>query len=282
LKIFAGIVLYNPDVERLNLCVEAVRGQVDRVVFVDNASANIDEVLKMYDGEPFFWIKNDDNLGIAKALNQLVEFADNNGYDWVLTLDQDSICEDGLVRKMSAIVEGEGIAIVTPVIVDRDMPDVDVSTDNQLQDAEDVKFCITSGCLTNVRAILDIGGFNEWLFIYDVDREICLRLLRRGYRLVRANNTRLYHEHGTKTVYRRILWKKVVYHNYSPISVYYMTRNLVYMLRKYGDEYTPRPFFRWVRLFFAFCVKFVFEPDRIQRLKAFTRGIREGLGAKLN
>ena len=281
MKACAGIVLYDPDVERLKLSVEAVRAQVDRVVFVDNSSDKAGELQDLFVGEQFYWIKNEKNHGIAKALNQLVEFADRNGYEWILTLDQDSICEDGLVQRMLTVIEGEGgatgIAMVSPVIVDRDMPDVDGSSGNQLNDIEDVKFCITSGCLTNVKAVSDIGGFNEWLFIYDVDREICIRLLRRGYRLVRVVNSRLYHEHGTKTVYRKILWKKVVYHNYSPFSVYYMTRNLVYMLRKYGSEYTPLPFFRWMRLFFAFCVKFIFEPDRIQRLKAFTRGLREGL-----
>jgi len=279
MKVCAGIVLYDPDVERLILCVEAVREQVDQLVFVDNASANTNELQKLFTAEKYVWIKNEENLGIAKALNQLIEFADKNDYPWILTLDQDGICEDGMVQKMLSVVEDEysnAIAMVSPLIIDRGVPAVEKPPSKPIANVEEVRFCITSGCLTNVKAILDIGGFNEWLFIYDVDREICIRLLRRGYRLVRVNSTKLYHEHGLKTIYIRLLWKKVVYRNYTPFSVYYMTRNLVFMLRKYGKEYAPRPFLRWVRLYFAFCVKFIFEPDRILRLRAFTCGIRDG------
>ena len=310
MKVCAGIILYDPDVERLKLSLEAVRTQVDRVVFVNNASGNAsnnaDGLRELFSDSQYVWISNEENLGIAKALNQLVEFADSNGYEWILTLDQDSICEDGMVQKMLAIVEaeeravietgesavveteenafaeGKKIAMVAPFIVDRGVTDKDEKSGKPVPDSEDIKFCITSGCLTRVEAIVDTGGFNEWLFVYDVDREICIRLLRRGYRLVRVNNTKLYHEHGTKTVYRRLLWKRVVYHNYSPFSVYYMTRNLVFMLRKYGSEYAPRPFFRWVRLFFAFCVKFIFESDRIQRLKAYVKGLRDGFSVKIS
>jgi len=284
MKVCAGIVLYDPDVERLKLCVEAVRGQVERLVFVDNASADIDELQRLFSDEKYVWIKNKENLGIAKALNQLVDFADKNDYSWILTLDQDGICEDGMVQKLLVTqMPGEGgnkeIAMVSPLVIDRGDQETEKPSNKPSADAEDVRFCITSGCLTNVKAIMEIGGFNEWLFIYDVDREICIRLLQRGYRLVRVNNTLLYHEHGMKTVYRRFLWKKVVYRNYSPFSVYYMTRNLVYMLRKYGKEYSPHPCLRWVRLYFAFCVKFIFESDRMQRLNSFARGLRDGRAA---
>jgi len=287
MKVCAGIVLYNPDVERVKLCVEAVRGQVDQLIFVDNASVNTDELQKLCINDNYVWIKNEENLGIAKALNQLIDFADKNDYPWILTLDQDSICEDGMVQKLFANqipdeISNNSIAIISPRIIERCVPPAEELAYKPPPDKEDVRFCITSGSLTNVKAILDIGGFNEWLFIYDVDREICLRLLRSGYRLVRVNNTSLYHEHGLKTVYRRFLWKKVIYRNYSPFSVYYMTRNLVYMLRKYGKEYSPRPLLRWVRLYFAFCVKFIFERDRMQRLKLFSRGIRDGMAAKIS
>jgi len=280
LKVCAGIVLYNPDVDRLRLSVEAVRAQVDRLIFVDNASGNIDELQNIFGDEQYVWIRNEENLGIAKALNQLVEYADMNGYQWILTLDQDSICDDNMVQRLVAAAEDEGIAMAAPRIIDRDKVYLIINDSDMV--VENIEFCITSGCLTNVKAILDIGGFNEWLFVYEVDREICLRLLRCGYRLVSVINARLFHEHGIKTVYRKILWKKVVYHNYSPFSVYYMTRNLVYMLRKYGVEYAPRLFLRWIRLFFAFCVKFIFEPDRIQRLKAYVKGLKDGFAVKID
>ena len=290
MKICAGIILYNPDIKRLIEVVNAINHQVERVVFVDNASANISDVQSTFTSDKFSWIKNDKNLGIARALNQLTEYADNNGYEWILTLDQDGICGDGYVEKLFTAVDSDtdnsnSIAMIAPLTIDRGEIGSEITgfkpTGKSLPETEDISFCITSGSLTNVKAILAIGGFNDWLFIYEVDREICLRLLQHGYRLVRVNTVELYHEHGLKTVTRRFLWKKYVYHNYTPISVYYQTRNLVYMLRKYGSTYYPRPCKRWFRLFFAFFVKFVCEPDRIQRLKAFVKGLRDGMAVKL-
>jgi len=297
MKVCAGIVLYNPDVERLTRNIEAIKPQVETLIFVDNASDNIAVVQSVFNDENYVWIRNDTNLGIAKALNQLMDFADKNDYEWVLTLDQDSICEEDLVEKLYAVAvsersaeaedsaeDKETIAMVGPLIIDRGIADSGTGAPlgGPLPDIEDVRLCITSACLTNVKAVLDVGGFNEWLFIDEVDREICLRMLRNGYRLIRVNTAKLNHEYGQKTVTRRILWKEVIYRNYSPFRVYYQNRNLVYMMRKYGREYTPRLFYRWVRLFFAFCVKFICEPDRINRLKAFVKGLRDGFAVNIN
>ena len=288
MKVCAGIVLYNPDLERLIKVVDAIVPQVDQLVLVDNASANIGEVQSALSSDRYVWIKNDTNLGIARALNQLMEFADESGYEWILTLDQDGVCGDGYVEGLLAVLSGRqisDIAMIAPLIVDRGEIDAgafrDVSAGKPFPEIEDVCFCITSGSLTNVKSVLAVGGFNDWFFIDEVDREICLRLLQKEYRLVRVNTVELCHEHGLKTITRRFLWKKVVYHNYTPLRVYYQTRNLVYMLRKYGSAYYPQPYKRWLRLFFAFCVKFVFEPDRIQRLKAFCKGLRDGLAVKM-
>ena len=301
MKVCAGIILYNPDVERLTRNIEAVKSQVDLLVFVDNASANINELQRLFSGGSYVWITNDTNLGVAKALNQLIDFADKNDYKWILTLDQDSICADGFVQKLLAAAVNESdaagesgtaddipgsdikqIAMVGPLVIDRGIADAEIPDGRPLPDTEDVRLCITSGCLTNVKAVIDTGGFNEWLFIDEVDREICLRLLLRGYRLVRVNTVELLHEYGLKTITRRILWKKVIYRNYTPVRVYYQTRNLVYMMRKYGREYTPRLLYRWVRMFIAFSVKFICEPDRVQRLKAFVKGIKAGLSANVD
>jgi len=297
----AGIVLYNPDVERLTQNIRAIESQVDMLVLVDNASDNIDELVKLFCNDNYVWIRNDENIGIAAALNQLINFANDKKYQWMLTLDQDSICgedlvcklldaaekEDGAVNKPNALgkVRSDGfgnVAMVTPLINDRGVTEVDVSTDEASSEIEDVRMCITSGCLTNVRSVVDLGGFNEWLFIDEVDREMCLRLLLDGQRLIRVNSVELCHEFGLKTVTRRLLWKKVMYHNYTPFRIYYQIRNIVYMMRKYRNDYTPSLFRRWVRMFVTFGVKFIYERKRIQRLKAFVKGIYAGLTVNIN
>ncbi|MCL2424864.1 MAG: glycosyltransferase family 2 protein [Oscillospiraceae bacterium] len=296
----AGIVLFNPDIERLAQNIGAIESQVEKLVFVDNASDNIDEMQVRFNDEKYVWIKNDANVGIAAALNQLIGFADENDYKWILTLDQDSICGDDLVQKLLVAADEESdvsnklnalgrittdvverVAMVAPLVNDRGNLEAEMSSDAVQAEIEDVRMCITSGCLTNVRSVIDIGGFNEWLFIDEVDREICLRLLLQGYRLLRVNTVQLCHEFGLKTVNRKFLWKDVTYHNYTPFRIFYQIRNIVYMMRKYKRDYTPSIFRRWIRMFATFSVKFIFERDRMERLKAFIKGIYAGLTADI-
>ena len=99
--ILAGITLFNPDVARLEENISSIYGQVDRVICVDNGSDNIksieDCVLKNWKNITI--IKNGKNEGIAKALNQMFEFAIEQQYEYVLTLDQDSVCPDNIIEE---------------------------------------------------------------------------------------------------------------------------------------------------------------------------------------
>ena len=45
-RIAAGIVLYNPDIDRLKKNLEVIESQVEKVFLVDNHSNNLEEVKK--------------------------------------------------------------------------------------------------------------------------------------------------------------------------------------------------------------------------------------------
>ena len=98
-RICAGIVLYNPDIERLSENIDSIISQVDKVILVDNGSSNINEVKQNFCSDKISFIFNEKNKGIATALNQLAIEAGNSGYTWILTLDQDSVCQSGLIEK---------------------------------------------------------------------------------------------------------------------------------------------------------------------------------------
>ena len=44
MRTFAGIVLYNPDILRSQENIEAIIGQVDEVLCIDNCSNNISDI----------------------------------------------------------------------------------------------------------------------------------------------------------------------------------------------------------------------------------------------
>ena len=287
MKVCAGIVLFNPEIERLKKNIDAVLPQVDLIVLVDNASDETDKLQEMFTGpvnisDKIIFISNDKNIGIAAALNQLIDYADRNGYGWMLTLDQDSVCGDDLTEKLlTASQSHNNVAMVSPNVIERDS-NINTTANGVLPEVEEVPVCITSGCLTNIKAVIDTGGFNEWLFIDHVDHDMCIRLRYRGYRILKVNNAELHHEYGLKVVHRRIFFKVFEYHNYTPFRVYYQARNMLYMVRKYGADFKPHPFFHYFRPIAVFFIKFIFEPQRAKRLKAFVKGYLIGLFMKIN
>ena len=98
MEIITGIILYNPDLSRLRENISAILPQVDNVVLVENGSSDI-TYLKELEDEKIELIVNDENMGIAYALNQVMQYAHDNSYEWALTLDQDSVVPPGLVDK---------------------------------------------------------------------------------------------------------------------------------------------------------------------------------------
>jgi len=298
LNICAGIILCNPDIDRLTKNIDAIINQVSKLVLVDNASDNIAVLKETFADERIEWIINAENRGVSGALNQMFENAYKNGFQWLLTLDDDSACDDSMVDELlTATYYYNNAAIISPRVIDRDITEANKTKANKtkakktkakktgkesLPNSEEINMCITAGSLTNVKAVISTGGFDERLFIDHVDHDMCLRLRRLGYRIVRVNSAKLWQEFGQETVRRRFLWKVYTQRRYAPFRVYYQTRNCIYMLRKYGREFKRRPNYYYFHLIFAFFARFLYEPKRLGRSKAFISGYFAGLFMKLH
>lgn len=111
------IVTYYPDnnfFKRLSL----VSSQVGGIVVVNNGSReDFKSALEKQKNEgKVNIIFNERNLGVATALNQGCRFAQSQGYDWALTLDQDTVCKkfmvDTLVNIFHGIEDSHRIAVI--------------------------------------------------------------------------------------------------------------------------------------------------------------------------
>ena len=85
--IYAGIVSFNPDLNRLRSNILSINEQTKAVIF-DNGSNNINEINKMIlEFEDVVLIRSEKNLGIATALNRLMQWGYDREYKWMLSLD---------------------------------------------------------------------------------------------------------------------------------------------------------------------------------------------------
>lgn len=241
-KVAAGIVLYKPNNERFEKCIASLQNQVDKIFVFDNTPEGTKD--KIIDYTVYRW--EGENKGIAYALNQITEAAKNSGFEWLITMDQDSIMPHGLVASYKEqIVEHPALGIVCPQVIDKRRPYLHAKVDPE---AEYIESCITSASCMSICAWEKIGKFDEWLFIDLVDNEYCKRLIASGYKILRLNDWTLDQQFGkielkSKQTQKFWLWvsKALKNENFAkfsykkhvdPMRVYYTNRNIIYVNRK--------------------------------------------------
>lgn len=267
-----GIVTFNPDIERLNENLDAVLKQSSNVVIIDNGSDNYDDFIKVIDRRVVV-IHNESNEGIASALCSIMDYARDNGFTWVLTLDQDSVIVSGLIDvylHYSADESFSDVAAFTCLIKDRNY--IDEKYEKQLLEVVEVPYCITSATFMNVEKYYRTKGYDRSFFIDAVDFDICYSLRECGYRLCRVNFEGLYHEvgHGEN---RFFLGKKIVVYHQTPMRIYYFARNMIIMSKKHRKLF---PWFSLVKKELALFMRIVlYEDNRSEKLKFFFKGVRE-------
>ncbi len=280
----AGITLYNPEIDRLQKNIAAIIPQVEKVYIVDNASQNISAFISQYENdERVKIIKNDENLGIARALNQMCSAALEDGFDWILTLDQDSICEDDIIEKYSCYTDREDVAIITPRFSDDNEPQ-SISSSG-FAPFEFVERCNTSASLIRLSVYKEVGGFDDIMFIDFVDFDFCASVIENGYFILRDNASVLHHQLGSakeitffipigRLLGIKKLQKPLFTYNHSPLRTYYYVRNIRYFSYKHRQYFSPRynmkVCFRWLSL------KFLFEKERCKKISASIKGFIDG------
>ena len=275
-QIVAGVVTYNPEIGRLKENIDALFEQVDSLIIVDNGSENIRDIeliCVQRENKKICIIKNENNEGIATALTQIMEFASANSYMWVLTLDQDSVIQAGLISEYISVANAEqnsDVAMFTCLIRDRNFRDK--RNENQKSYLTDVEYCITSAAFTNVAKYNTTKGYDKQFFIDCVDFDICYSLIEAGYRIARVNFNGLFHEvgHGEN---KRFLWKEIVVYHQSPNRIYYFARNIIWMHKKHSHNFG---LLKMIKKLFALQTRILlYENDKTKKMKSFFKGLAD-------
>lgn len=301
-----GIVIFNPELNRLKVNVKKLQKENVKIVFFIN---ECDEKCMKYLGtvENAITLTKNQNVGIATALNEIFKCAQRLGKEWVLAFDQDSVISDDFLWKIRKKIDDadKQLACVCPKIIDTRR----IFPANKIVSYEGneqyVQMCITSGSCTSVKAWVDIGGFDDELFIDLVDNDFCKRLICSEWKILRLNNVELNQEFGNiqpkseKTVLRikkictrlhnkklaaniaKLAYKKKV----SSLRVYYTNRNIIYLnkkLKKYGgigyESYNCKSYLGFIVSFMLPSI--LRAQDKKAVFKATVNGIKDGVKSK--
>ncbi len=233
----AGITTFNPSLSRLQKNIESIECQVCKVIVVDNGSNNCTEVQKIANQfDKVILIDNKKNAGIAHAMNQIGDYAFKNGFDWFITLDQDSICPKNMIDQYSEITDSS-VAIIAPFIEFNnhflsELLRIKRRSMVEQDEPHYVLYSISSGQMIRTKVWKEIGGFWDFLFIDYVDQEFCFNITKAGYKIMKVPAVKLQHEPGISVKVFGISTAKQ-----SAIREYYWSRNsrLIYWL--YKEQY---------------------------------------------
>lgn len=280
------IVTYRPDHADLLRLAGAVRPQLGALMIIDNGDGS---------GLPASLAAQDvsilclgGNLGIAAAQNAGIAEAFRRGCRFVLLLDQDSLPEPDMVRRlMEAFLQleaaGEHVAAVGPAYFDqrqgtaapfvyRDGLRLKRRSFETLANPVQADFLIASGCLIPLPVIERAGTMTEELFIDYVDIEWGLRAGALGLRSFGVPAARMQHALGDTWLHWR--GRQVPVHR--PLRHYYMIRNAVWL--------ASRPWigwrWRWIlfrRIVLQIIVFSLFIPGRLQHAAMMLKGLWHGL-----
>lgn len=208
-----------------------------------------------------------ENLGIAKALNLGLREAKKDQYIWLLTMDQDTAFEpDKLERYLDnfkRVKERPELAIVAPLYTSQLM------AENEEYPYEEKETVITSANIVTIDRALDAGGFDENLFIDEVDHAFCFALKERNYTILQDTTVQVNHSIGTP--YKNNNKIKL----YPPFRLYYMVRNYLYLRKKYLDTH-PLFFKKRDRYLIGFFFRQLwFGGSLLQRVSYMWRGLQD-------
>ena len=214
-----------------------------------------------------------DNTGIAKALNIGFEKSIEYGYQFVVSMDQDSQFNNNILDIYQAYIDEFGLkqlgALSPRYKVERAISKV------SSKPYEEKNITMQSGVLFTKEAFQKIGLFNEDLFIDVVDWEYFIRMNKLGFKLIQCNEAVLAHQPAENLHLFTFKGKKIGVGIAPPLRYYYQVRNLLWCLLH------QKSFFMLTTIFYKIAkVLFLFKNKRTYLYFIFT-GIKDAFKNKL-
>ena len=279
-NISAVIIAYN-DYPAVYRCIKSLKGQVSTICIVDNSTIK-DQFA--YNTDEVIYIKNENNIGLDKALNIGVKEVLKRQIDWVLLLDQDSVVDKNMLNNMLNSFDNaddQSIAQIVPLVYDinRDkyLPSLIYNKfslekiDRPQQDTF-VDFQITSGSLIRKEIFEKIGFMDETFFIDYIDFDYCFRIRSSKHKILLSKDALLTHSLGKKSNKMGIDFIE-----HASIRIFYQVKNRLILMKRYGHIF---PFFvisETRNLIFKFFKIIILENDKKEKLQNYFRGLLKGL-----
>lgn len=289
-------ITFHPDFNLLkaqlnNLPAECIKILVDNASGPDTVS-KLKQLISSFQNT--YLLENDQNLGLATAINQGVNFVITlpQAPQFILLLDQDSVPEPtSSVILLNAFLElrqqGNPVGCVGPLLVDgktglthgfhQSTPLRWTRFYPSPTDSHPIR-CANingSGSLFPVCVFKELDGLDEQLFIDHIDTEWSFRMVSKGYQLWGIPNAIFQHSMGeTSLKFWFFGWR--VWPVRSALRHQYLFRNTILLMQR---PYIPNVWKFWavIKLILTFMIVLLYDKSRFQQMKHMFSGIKKGI-----
>lgn len=266
--ICAIIVTYNPSEDFIENLIK-IRDQVGTIIIVDNNSENLDKLKREIKNINEIIMLNQ-NYGIAKALNEGLNYASINKYPLSITFDQDSTIPDNYINCFLDFINSS----------DNKKISIGPNYNNKrINGYKKVSSLITSGNMFFTEDAKNVGMFTEKLFIDSVDFDFSLKLRKIGVDLYILDKTSMIHKIGESQTVKFLLINFNI-STHSSIRHYYAFRNNIYLTKKYILRF---PFFcikKNMLMIIMFLEIMILHPNKRKNFRFIMKGVFHGIIGK--
>lgn len=238
------VIIINYNHSQLTLDAIASLGHTADIVVIDNSTDN-DARLELTAGAQsshFKILPNTDNIGYAKGVNLGLHYAIEHNYRFMFILNPDTLCSETLIPSLEDVCDNNPkINVLSPLILTPSGRILFAGTTLNMYFGRaehryygkspkeaGLKELFTSPTLTGSaifvrREAVEIAGFMpEEYFLYYEDADWTLRMQRMKFKLYVDPSITMIHDASTSGTAGRI-------------QQYYMYRNRIYFVKKYGN-----------------------------------------------
>ena len=246
---------------------DVIRGFLDSILkqsfknfeifLIDNDSQDdTEKVVFQYEDDRINFIKNSENVGVAKANNQGIKRALQANCSQVLIINNDVEFEDKLLEKMLCIQKQKKCSLVAPKMMYFDKPDhiwyagsfflkrkgylpihigIHQKDEGQYDGVYPVEYAPTCCLLVRKKVFEDVGMMDEKYFVYFDDTDFLYRVFKDArHKLYFFSDVKFYHKVGSLT---KSIENKQKNEFRGDFFIKQNTRNHIYFLKKIGGVY---------------------------------------------
>jgi rhamnosyltransferase len=280
-KMLGVVTLYNPNPEEAVTNIKRYIDDIDALIIWDNSPLEknlkatfLNELAGSID--KIIWKGNGKNYCIAPVINYALSHSKDYHYDLILLMDDDSRWLDFQAYRNNAedLFLRKGLAVFTPYVQGCD--DFLITSDYQKK-----KLFINSGTILPSELLTIIGSIDEDAFPLDaLDHDIALSVTALGFPIVCLTKHKLIHSIGQP---QRLGFFHLFTPNYNRFRTYSMTRSHTICYRKHKKllDKELKEYYFYEILLWKFVRIILAEPDKYGRMKAFLKGLYEGIRYKI-